>query len=229
MSGPVLAAPADGPRSRHCYAMVCYSNMNRSMEAHRLVAEAGLRVRSFGTGTTVRLPGESSTTPNVYAFGTPYRDILQDLTAKNQAQFVPSRAGRLGRCHRGSRTRRAATLGADCWAWRSGIWALSTARSAGRTRPVWWASTWCFASRSACLTPSSRVRGRRAAGSPCSELRPRAVSARCDEVPLACLPHRTQSPLDDSSATAGRRLRRALVPGGQTSSAETRWTPTPFT
>lgn len=45
--------------------------------------QMGLQVRSFGTGTNVRLPGPSQDRPNVYEFGTPYAHILQDLKKKD--------------------------------------------------------------------------------------------------------------------------------------------------
>ncbi|TVU26694.1 hypothetical protein EJB05_29250 [Eragrostis curvula] len=65
------------------YAMVCSSNMNRSMEAHLLLARAGLDVASYGTGGHVKLPGPSLHEPNVYGFGTPYRAIYDDLRRKD--------------------------------------------------------------------------------------------------------------------------------------------------
>ena len=39
------------------FAMVCASNMNRSMEAHNVLHQAGLTVSSFGLGRHVKLPG----------------------------------------------------------------------------------------------------------------------------------------------------------------------------
>lgn len=66
------------------FAMVCYSNQNRSMEAHKVLAEAGMDVVSYGVGTSVRLPGPSRQEPNVYEFGTPYKAILADLRSKPQ-------------------------------------------------------------------------------------------------------------------------------------------------
>ncbi|KAF0888468.1 hypothetical protein E2562_014272 [Oryza meyeriana var. granulata] len=65
------------------FAMVCSSNMNRSMEAHSLLGRAGLDVASYGTGTHVKLPGPSLHEPNVYDFGTPYNAIYDDLRRKD--------------------------------------------------------------------------------------------------------------------------------------------------
>lgn len=64
------------------FAMVCYSNQNRSMEAHKVLADAGFDVDSYGVGTCVRLPGPNRFEPNVYEFGTPYKAILADLRSK---------------------------------------------------------------------------------------------------------------------------------------------------
>jgi RNA polymerase II subunit A C-terminal domain phosphatase SSU72 len=43
------------------FAMVCASNMNRSMEAHHVLKGAGLTVTSYGVGGHVKLPGKSTT------------------------------------------------------------------------------------------------------------------------------------------------------------------------
>lgn len=41
------------------FAVLCSSNMNRSMEAHAFLAKKGYKVESFGTGDKVKLPGAS--------------------------------------------------------------------------------------------------------------------------------------------------------------------------
>ncbi|QDZ19272.1 subunit A of RNA polymerase II [Chloropicon primus] len=69
------------------FAMVCASNMNRSMDAHNLLKEAGLEVDSYGVGSQVKLPGPSAHEPNVYPFGTPYEVIYDDLRAKDRSLY----------------------------------------------------------------------------------------------------------------------------------------------
>ncbi|MED6142588.1 RNA polymerase II subunit A C-terminal domain phosphatase, partial [Stylosanthes scabra] len=65
------------------YAMVCSSNQNRSMEAHFLLKRQGFDVSSYGTGAHVKLPGPSLREPNVYDFGTPYKQMFDDLRRKD--------------------------------------------------------------------------------------------------------------------------------------------------
>lgn len=70
------------------FAVVCASNFNRSMEAHKVFSQAGMQVRSFGVGQQVKLPGASAREPNVYAFGTPYSEIYADLKGKDTALYT---------------------------------------------------------------------------------------------------------------------------------------------
>ncbi|KAJ6233620.1 RNA polymerase ii subunit a c-terminal domain phosphatase [Anaeramoeba flamelloides] len=70
-------------------AVVCASNMNRSMRAHEMLKKHDYDVSSFGTNNEVRLPGKSISSQNVYNFGTPYEDMIHDL-ATDDLEFYSS-------------------------------------------------------------------------------------------------------------------------------------------
>ena len=55
-----------------------------------MLKQSGFNVGSFGVGTQVKLPGLSQSTPNVYQFGTPYRDIYDDLKSQNEELYKKS-------------------------------------------------------------------------------------------------------------------------------------------
>ncbi len=80
-------SPAVEEGKRFRVASICSSNMNRSMEAHLQLKKAGFDVMSFGTGAAVKLPGVSIDKPNIYAFGTPYAEIMADLKSKDEELY----------------------------------------------------------------------------------------------------------------------------------------------
>ncbi|XP_048192780.1 RNA polymerase II subunit A C-terminal domain phosphatase SSU72-like [Perognathus longimembris pacificus] len=69
-------------------AVVCFSNQNRSMEAHNFLKRRGISVRSFGTGAYVKLPGRSPHRPKVYDFKTTYDQMYKDLLKNDQAFYT---------------------------------------------------------------------------------------------------------------------------------------------
>jgi RNA polymerase II subunit A C-terminal domain phosphatase SSU72 len=57
------------------------------MEAHSLLKREGFEVSSYGTGAHVKLPGPSLREPNVYDFGTPYKQMYDDLRRKDSELY----------------------------------------------------------------------------------------------------------------------------------------------
>lgn len=69
-------------------AMVCHSNVNRSMEAHDLALRKGFIVDSYGIGKQVKLPGLTIENPNVFEFGTSYEDMFQSLATQDRDRYI---------------------------------------------------------------------------------------------------------------------------------------------
>ena len=68
-------------------AVVCMSNMNRSMEAHRILRRKGFQVRSFRAGSRVKLPGSAHNLLVVYDFSTTYEERRKDLPRKDRQRY----------------------------------------------------------------------------------------------------------------------------------------------
>lgn len=66
---------------------VCASNQNRSMEAHRELALRGYAVRSYGTGSSVKLPGRTVMEPVVFPFNVPYEQMRMELEKRDAAMY----------------------------------------------------------------------------------------------------------------------------------------------
>lgn len=58
------------------------------MEAHNYLMRHGFQVKSYGTGSSVRLPGPSLDRPNVYQFQTPYEKMYDDLRRQNEELYT---------------------------------------------------------------------------------------------------------------------------------------------
>lgn len=81
---PQRPAAATMPSSPLRVAVVCTSNVNRSMEAHSILRKRGFRVQSFGVGSRVKLPGRSRSRPVIYDFSTTYKQMYEDLCRKDR-------------------------------------------------------------------------------------------------------------------------------------------------
>ncbi|KAK3699697.1 hypothetical protein QZH41_014673 [Actinostola sp. cb2023] len=58
------------------------------MEAHNFLSKRGFDVKSFGSGTHVKLPGSAPDKPNIYTFDTTYQEMYDDLMRKDFALYT---------------------------------------------------------------------------------------------------------------------------------------------
>ena len=62
------------------FACVCASNVNRSMEGHRILKKNKYNVSSYGTNELIKIPGPNGSSHS-FDFGTTYREILDQLSS----------------------------------------------------------------------------------------------------------------------------------------------------
>ena len=74
----------DSQRSK-TFACVCASNVNRSMEGHRILKDNGFKVSSYGANDFIRMPGSHS--PHTYDYGSTYSEILGQLKQERDVAF----------------------------------------------------------------------------------------------------------------------------------------------
>lgn len=58
------------------------------MEAHRELSLRGYSVRSYGTGTSVKLPGRTIMEPVVFPFNVPYEQMRNELQKRDAALYT---------------------------------------------------------------------------------------------------------------------------------------------
>ncbi|XP_059785479.1 RNA polymerase II subunit A C-terminal domain phosphatase SSU72 like protein 3-like [Balaenoptera ricei] len=75
------------PSSPLRVAVVCMSNMNRSMEALSILMKKGFSIRSFGMGSLVRFPRLAPKEPVAYDFSTSYKMMHKDFSCKDRKYY----------------------------------------------------------------------------------------------------------------------------------------------
>lgn len=58
------------------------------MEAHRELALRGYSVRSYGTGSSVKLPGRTAMEPVIFPFNMPYEQMRDELQERDGALYT---------------------------------------------------------------------------------------------------------------------------------------------
>lgn len=75
------------------------------MEAHRELVLRGYAVRSYGTGTSVKLPGRTAMEPVIFPFNMPYEQMRTDLMKRDAALYESN--GVLGMLDRNAKIKKA--------------------------------------------------------------------------------------------------------------------------
>lgn len=84
-TGATSEAQGAGDRLPLRVATVCAANVNRSVAAQVLLQQHGVKCKSYGAGSAVRLPGPRG--PVVYPFGTPYGEMLEKVLGRDRAWY----------------------------------------------------------------------------------------------------------------------------------------------
>ena len=75
---------------------MCLSSFNTCPSVHvHHCSKKGFDVRSYGTGSVVKLPGPGPEQPNVYEFGTTYQFMYEDLYRKDPHLYLSAPDSRL--------------------------------------------------------------------------------------------------------------------------------------
>jgi RNA polymerase II subunit A C-terminal domain phosphatase SSU72 len=75
-------------QSRLTFACVCASNVNRSMAAHQTLMRNNFQVSSYGTNSSISLPGPRDRGNNFFDFGTTYAEIVSRLEEQNHPFYT---------------------------------------------------------------------------------------------------------------------------------------------
>lgn len=70
-----------------CFRNVFSKLLHNSLLSFPLCSKRGFDVRSFGTGSHVKLPGPAPDKPNVYDFKTTYEQMYNDLVRKDKELY----------------------------------------------------------------------------------------------------------------------------------------------
>lgn len=67
---------------------IATTNNNNNNNNQQPIHNLQFAVKSYGTGSQVKLPGKTQAEPNTYPFGTPYIDMYNDLKKKDEKFYI---------------------------------------------------------------------------------------------------------------------------------------------